>query len=182
MEIGQYPVSSCSKEHQKIYQEWFALADSGPIHPLLCSPPIPNPPLLLLLAWVVVCSNRRCCRWGWPHHGPRRHQVLRHVQALPPRPQAGAAYRCDPSPPSCFVCLAGGAIGFSFPHVPFLSNCVAIKVWAIADSRRQGYLGFPEFVAAMQVCLVYSMLLRSLLLPGDLGYCSSVMGFLSIGS
>jgi len=97
MEIGQYPVSSCSKEHQKIYQEWFALADSGPIHPLLCSPPIPNPPLLLLLAWVVVCSNRRCCRWGWPHHGPRRHQVLRHVQALPPRPQAGAAYRCDPS-------------------------------------------------------------------------------------
>ena len=97
MEIGQYPVSSCSKEHQKIYQEWFALADSGPIHPLLCSPPIPNPPLLLLLAWVVVCSNRRCCRWGWPHHGPRRHQVLRHVQALPPRPQAGAASRCGPS-------------------------------------------------------------------------------------
>jgi hypothetical protein len=25
------------------------------------------------------------------------------------------------------------------------------KVWAIADSRRQGYLGFAEFVTAMQV-------------------------------
>jgi EH domain-containing protein 1 len=25
------------------------------------------------------------------------------------------------------------------------------KVWAIADSKRQGYLGFAEFVTAMQV-------------------------------
>lgn len=25
------------------------------------------------------------------------------------------------------------------------------KVWAIADSKRQGYLGFAEFVIAMQV-------------------------------
>lgn len=25
------------------------------------------------------------------------------------------------------------------------------KVWAIADSKRQGYLGFKEFVFAMQV-------------------------------
>jgi hypothetical protein len=29
MEIGA--ASSCSKEHQKIYHEWFAFADSGPI-------------------------------------------------------------------------------------------------------------------------------------------------------
>lgn len=26
-----------------------------------------------------------------------------------------------------------------------------LKVWAIADSKRQGYLGFTEFITAMQV-------------------------------
>lgn len=29
MEIDSAPVSRCSKEHQKIYQEWFSFADSG---------------------------------------------------------------------------------------------------------------------------------------------------------
>lgn len=29
MEIGSGPIASCSKEHQKIYQEWFNFADSG---------------------------------------------------------------------------------------------------------------------------------------------------------
>jgi hypothetical protein len=47
MEIGQYPASGCSKEHQKIYQEWFALADAG----LVCSlrSPIPFPVLFARL-------------------------------------------------------------------------------------------------------------------------------------
>jgi EH domain-containing protein 1 len=54
MEIGQNPASGCSKEHQKIYQEWFALADSGPIHPPLSAlfPFDPRSPLPLLLAWM----------------------------------------------------------------------------------------------------------------------------------
>lgn len=26
-----------------------------------------------------------------------------------------------------------------------------MKVWAIADAKRQGYLGFKEFITAMQV-------------------------------
>lgn len=29
MEIASIPISSCSKEHQQIYQEWFHYADSG---------------------------------------------------------------------------------------------------------------------------------------------------------
>lgn len=29
MEIASSPISSCSKEHQLIYQEWFNYADSG---------------------------------------------------------------------------------------------------------------------------------------------------------
>ncbi|GMY36504.1 EH domain-containing protein 1-like [Fagus crenata] len=28
MEIGSGPIGSCSKEHQKIFQEWFNYADS----------------------------------------------------------------------------------------------------------------------------------------------------------
>ena len=33
----------------------------------------------------------------------------------------------------------------------FCLTVLRFKVWAIADTRRQGYLGFPEFVTAMQV-------------------------------
>lgn len=29
MEIDSAPISRCSKEHQKVYQEWFSYADSG---------------------------------------------------------------------------------------------------------------------------------------------------------
>jgi len=79
MEIGQYPVSSCSKEHQKIYQEWFALADSD---------------------------------------GDGR---------------------------------ITGPDAIKFFGMSKLSRPDLKQVWAIADSRRQGYLGFPEFVAAMQL-------------------------------
>nr|CAB3468838.1 unnamed protein product [Digitaria exilis] len=79
MEIGQYPSSSCSKEHQKIYQEWFALADSD---------------------------------------GDGR---------------------------------ITGPDAIKFFGMSKLSRPDLKQVWAIADSRRQGYLGFHEFVAAMQL-------------------------------
>lgn len=32
MEIVTGPISSCSKEHQKVYQQWFSVADSGIFH------------------------------------------------------------------------------------------------------------------------------------------------------
>lgn len=37
-------------------------------------------------------------------------------------------------------------------------SCISFcsKVWAIADSKRQGYLGFKEFITAMQVVVIES--------------------------
>lgn len=35
------------------------------------------------------------------------------------------------------------------PH----SCASVVKVWAIADSKRQGFIGFKEFTTAMQVVL-----------------------------
>lgn len=43
---------------------------------------------------------------------------------------------------------------FSFSILCF----VHVKVWAMADSKRQGFLGLPEFITAMQV--VYKFLFR----------------------
>jgi EH domain-containing protein 1 len=49
----------------------------------------------------------------------------------------------------------------------FIDFCCAIffclivlqlKVWAIAGSTWQGYLGFNEFISAMQVFLIYPLL------------------------
>jgi hypothetical protein len=77
-------------------------------------PPLSSPfPFRLLLSPIrfdpltcpaLLCSRAR--RWRRPHHGPRRHQVLRHVQAPPRRPQAGTARRSPlPSIP-CYYCRA----------------------------------------------------------------------------
>ncbi|GJT36913.1 EH domain-containing protein 1 [Tanacetum coccineum] len=33
------------------------------------------------------------------------------------------------------------------------------QVWAIADSKRQGYLGFKDFIIAMQACRPVSLLI-----------------------
>ncbi|XP_059624560.1 EH domain-containing protein 1-like [Cornus florida] len=82
MEIATGPISSCSKEHQKIYQEWFNIADSD---------------------------------------GDGR---------------------------------ITGNDATKFFAMSNLSRPELKLVWAIADSRRQGYLGFKEFIAAMQlICL-----------------------------
>ena len=43
----------------------------------------------------------------------------------------------------------------SVPPWPTPMGSLDIKVWAIADSKRQGYLGFFEFMTAMQVCPWY---------------------------
>lgn len=40
-------------------------------------------------------------------------------------------------------------IFFIMTMISYITFCS--KVWAIADSKRQGYLGFKEFVTAMQV-------------------------------
>lgn len=79
MEIEDAPVYRCSKSHEKIYQEWFALADSD---------------------------------------GDGR---LTGVDAT------------------------------KFFGMSKLSRQDLKQVWAIADSKRQGFLGFKEFIAAMQL-------------------------------
>ncbi|KAM7280845.1 hypothetical protein ACFE04_007979 [Oxalis oulophora] len=79
MEIVNNPVSSCSKDHQKIYQEWFNFSDSD---------------------------------------GDGR---------------------------------ITGNDATKFFSMSNLSRQDLKQVWAIADSKRQGYLGFKEFVAAMQL-------------------------------
>jgi EH domain-containing protein 1 len=79
MEIDNSPISSCSKEHQKIYQEWFNFSDSD---------------------------------------GDGR---------------------------------ITGNDATKFFSMSNLSRQDLKQVWAIADSKRQGYLGFKEFVAAMQL-------------------------------
>ncbi|EXB63267.1 EH domain-containing protein 1 [Morus notabilis] len=79
MEIASSPISSCSKEHQKIYQEWFSYADSD---------------------------------------GDGR---------------------------------ITGNDAIKFFAMSNLPRQDLKQVWAVADSKRQGYLGFGEFVAAMQL-------------------------------
>ncbi|KAM7504223.1 hypothetical protein LguiB_003127 [Lonicera macranthoides] len=79
MEIDSAPVSRCSKDHQKIYQEWFSFADSD---------------------------------------GDGR-------------------------------ITGGDAIKlFSMSNLPRQD---LKQVWAVADSKRQGFLGFKEFITAMQL-------------------------------
>ncbi|CAN4096790.1 unnamed protein product [Withania somnifera] len=79
MEFDTSPISRCSKEHEKIYQQWFSLADSD---------------------------------------GDGR--------------------------------LSGGD-AIKFFAMSNLPRQDLKQVWAIADSKRQGYLGFREFIAAMQL-------------------------------
>ncbi|XP_059443274.1 EH domain-containing protein 1 [Corylus avellana] len=79
MEIASIPITSCSKENQKIYQEWFSCADSD---------------------------------------GDGR---------------------------------ITGNDATKFFAMSNLSRQDLKQVWAIADSKRQGYLGFKEFIAAMQL-------------------------------
>ncbi|KAE8125481.1 hypothetical protein FH972_020284 [Carpinus fangiana] len=79
MEIASIPITSCSKESQKIYQEWFSCADSD---------------------------------------GDGR---------------------------------ITGNDATKFFAMSNLSRQDLKQVWAIADSKRQGYLGFKEFIAAMQL-------------------------------
>ncbi|KAH7546783.1 hypothetical protein FEM48_Zijuj01G0237900 [Ziziphus jujuba var. spinosa] len=79
MEIDSSPISSCSKEHQLIYQEWFNYADSD--------------------------SDGRIT----------------------------------------------GSDALKFFSMSNLSREDLKQIWAIADSKRQGYLGFGEFIAAMQL-------------------------------
>ncbi|KAL5735850.1 hypothetical protein ACOSQ2_030638 [Xanthoceras sorbifolium] len=79
MELGSSPIGSCSKEHQKIYQEWFSFADSD------------------------------------------------------------GDGRITGSDATKFFAMAN------------LSRQDLKPVWAIADSKRQGYLGIKEFITAMQL-------------------------------
>ncbi|KAJ4725165.1 EH domain-containing protein 1 [Melia azedarach] len=79
MEIGTGPLGSCSKEHQKIYQEWFSYADSD---------------------------------------GDGR------------------------------ITGNDATKFFAFSN---LSRQDLKQIWAIADAKRQGYLGFKEFIVAMQL-------------------------------
>ncbi|KAK6932798.1 Dynamin, N-terminal [Dillenia turbinata] len=79
MEIVTGPITSCSKEHQKIYQQWFTVADSD---------------------------------------GDGR---------------------------------ITGNDAIKFFAMSNLSRSELKQVWAVADSKRQGFLGFKEFISAMQL-------------------------------
>lgn len=79
MEIGTGPIGSCSKDHQKIYLEWFNFADSD------------------------------------------------------------GDGRITGNDATKFFALSN------------LSRQDLKQVWAIADAKRQGYLGYREFIAAMQL-------------------------------
>ncbi|CAA0815359.1 EH domain-containing protein 1 [Striga hermonthica] len=79
MEIDSSPIGRCSKEHQKIYQSWFSVADSD---------------------------------------GDGR---------------------------------ITGPDAIKFFSMSNLSRQDLKQVWAVADSRRQGFLGLKEFIAAMQL-------------------------------
>ncbi|KAL1556249.1 EH domain-containing protein 1 [Salvia divinorum] len=79
MEIDSVPISRCSKEHQKIYQNWFSCADSD---------------------------------------GDGR------------------------------LTGADATKFFSLSNIPRQD---LKQVWAIADTKRQGFLGFKEFITAMQL-------------------------------
>ncbi|GAB4826525.1 EH domain-containing protein 1 [Ancistrocladus abbreviatus] len=79
MEIITGPISSCSKEHQKIYQQWFAVADSD---------------------------------------GDGR---------------------------------MSGSDATKFFALSNLSRSELKQVWALADTKRQGFLGIREFITAMQL-------------------------------
>ncbi|GAB2224704.1 hypothetical protein Droror1_Dr00005472 [Drosera rotundifolia] len=79
MEIIAGSISSCSKDHQKIYQQWFAVADSD------------------------------------------------------------ADGRMTGNDATKFFGMSG------------LSRAELKQVWALADSKRQGFLGFREFITAMQL-------------------------------
>lgn len=79
MEIDTAPITRCSKENQKIYQEWFSFADSD--------------------------GDGRLTG----------HDAIKF---------------------------------FSFSNLPRQD---LKQVWAIADSKRQGFLGFKEFITAMQL-------------------------------
>jgi EH domain-containing protein 1 len=106
MEIGQYPASSCSKEHQKIYQEWFALADAGPFPaPLFCFPSIPNlqfhccaPGCGLLIDGVADGDGRIT--------GPDAIKFFGMSKLSRPDLKQVLALATSPHPLSCFVLLA----------------------------------------------------------------------------
>jgi hypothetical protein len=103
MEIARSAAAvGCSKEQQRIYADWFALADPG----ASARPrPHPTPAIGRFEGWEARClcfaaspvadSLDFPCRWRRPRHGRRRHQVLRHVRPLSRRPQAGES----PAPP-----------------------------------------------------------------------------------
>ena len=146
MEIGQYPASSCSKEHQKIYQEWFALADAGPIPP--CSALFPldpqspshccSPGCGLLIDGVADGDGRIT--------GPDAIKFFGMSKLSRPDLKQVLALATNPLP--VLFCLWN----FWFLYMcHFCLTVLRFKVWAIADTRRQGYLGFPEFITAMQV-------------------------------
>ncbi|KZV52482.1 EH domain-containing protein 1 [Dorcoceras hygrometricum] len=87
MEIDSAPITRYSKEHQKIYQQWFSFADSDGDGRL---------------------TGAEATKFFSMSNLPRQDLKL---------------------------------VEFDFPLV----------VWAIADSKRQGFLGFKEFVTAMQL-------------------------------
>ncbi|PON39388.1 Dynamin superfamily [Parasponia andersonii] len=93
MEIASSPITSCSKEHQKIYQEWFGYADSDGDGRITGNDAIK----------FFAFSNLS---------------------------------RQD---------LKQASFSLDYDYTAFN------KVWAVADSKRQGYLGFGEFVTAMQL-------------------------------
>ncbi|KAH6822679.1 EPS15 homology domain 1 [Perilla frutescens var. hirtella] len=96
MEIDSAPITRCSKEHQKIYQEWFSCADSDGDGRL---------------------TGADATKFFSMSNLSRQDLKL--------------------------ILLIMNLFFYSSSHLN--------KVWAIADTKRQGFLGFKEFITAMQL-------------------------------
>lgn len=183
MEFSTPTLASCSREHQQIYQDWFAYADSGfdfiwlsflftmffslrsylslqmgtggsPDRMLSTSSPcpiyhgpnlnrfffLPFPfplPFCHVASSILIVMPMLIFKQKTKKQKKKNHKVI-----------TSYLVQC------CYVIYLPTSLTFLF----------VFKVWGIADSKRQGYLGFNEFVTAMQVpspllSISYTMLL-----------------------
>lgn len=86
MEIAPSPITFCSKEHQKIYREWFDIADSGSSSSLKRG-------VLLGISLNFNIIDYFVYRWRWPYHWKRCYKVLSSFKTFSARTQAGFNFR-----------------------------------------------------------------------------------------
>ncbi|KAL9147298.1 hypothetical protein ABFS82_13G164700 [Erythranthe guttata] len=146
MEIDSAPISRCSKEHQKIYQDWFSFADSDGDGRLTGADAtkffsLSNLPRQdLKLVWAIAD----------PVEPKLPDSESREWRLIPPR-LVGAPRSTRRSTRADGDGRFTGADATKFFSLSNLPRQDLKLVWAIADSKRQGFLGFKEFITAMQL-------------------------------